>query len=328
MSGSTSSPRRATTLLAIAALSGLVAITAIATIRDDRTARIAISAGGAPGSSTTLADAPASTTSTTPTTSTTVSETSTTTSSTTTSTTAKPAAGAEPLRWTRTEGSLRADVEASASRFEVGQIITFTVRLRDEGGSIVRAGIDYGDGTPTGIPAAMEVDCGASGERVTEGVDKTITFVHGYRVPGAVQPKVVVRSAGCGRPERVLELERSLTLVAAPSLTNGPVAPSISIQRTASGGPKELRFVVAATDLDGQVRSVIVRWNDGTEDQVVPLSGRCTDNPRFWLPTHETIEISRTYAEAGERQVEVTVESSGCAGRDLQRASQSTRATL
>ena len=209
-------------------------------------------------------------------------------SSTTTSSTTTPPMP-RTATWTASEGPLRIDVEVTNVEPRAGELVRFTVRMRDEAGSIVRVGIDYGDGTPTGVPAAMEVDCAKGGASPSnEPVDKTVVFEHGYRVAARPAARVVVRSAACEREERIARVAGDLLVLSAPTLTNGPVRPAIAVQEQQGELGRQIRLQLGVTDLDGFVRRVEVDWGDGTPRTTREFDlAECADpvvRPAAWAP--------------------------------------------
>lgn len=249
----------------------------------------------------------------------------------------------KPATWTASSGSLTATVEVSATSLRVADIARFVLTVEDEAGSMLRVAIDYGDGTPTGVPAPGHIDCapgtgatGSDGKGATDRARKQVTFEHAYRraVAVAVTPRLVVRSEGCGRPDRALEATGDITVRAATGAipTNGPLRPTLAVAQTSRGsatsaGDKAVSVVVTGTDLDGYIQRVEIDWGDGSAPAVETVAlGDCRDDPRFWAPSQRTATFDHTYATPGEHAVVARVISSGCAGADTQRGEQ--RATV
>jgi hypothetical protein len=234
---------------------------------------------------------------------------------------------AAPATWRAASGGLTASVDVSATRVAVADVVRFAVTMEDEAGSVLRVGVDYGDGTPTGVPAPTHVDCapgssgaGAAGDAPAH---KQVTFEHAYRVAGATQPRLIVRSDGCNRAERSLEATGTVTVIAAAAgvtvPTNGPLPPTVAVDRDANDGTA-MRIVVAATDLDGYVQRVEVDWGDGTATEVRSFAlDQCADDPHFWRPSQQSATLDHTYASPGPHTVVVRAVSSGCTNADLQR---------
>lgn len=230
----------------------------------------------------------------------------------------------EPVKWSAESDSLKASVEVSASSLRVADVVRFIVTVEDESGSTLRVGIDYGDRTPTGVPAPTHLDCQSESDPASSErrVAKQVVFSHGYRQVGSVTPRIVVRSNGCQRAERSLEITGNLDVLAISGVipTNGPLGPAVTAEqpRTAST-TGTVTLIVTATDLDGYVRTIEVDWGDGSTPSVQRFGlDDCTDDPGFWAPSQRTVTFEHEFRESGDHGVVARVTSSGCTGSDAQ----------
>ncbi|MEA3075964.1 MAG: hypothetical protein QOF60_872, partial [Actinomycetota bacterium] len=234
--------RRQVLLRLVALAASLAALAGIAYVLRSPDSRTDVRASGSPPRQ---SDAGADTQS--PTTTGASASTTTTTQAAATSTTTAGTSGAtldpKPATWTAASASFTATVAVSATSLHVADVAHFVVTVEDEAGSLLRVGIDYGDGTPTGVPAPTHVDCHAAGEgaSTTDRVHKQVTFDHAYRRAVTVAPRVVARSDGCNRSERALEATGELHVLAIAGAipTNGPLRPTLTIDQNTSTNSTE-----------------------------------------------------------------------------------------
>ena len=224
--------------------------------------------------------------------------------------------------WTATTESFRVEASVSATSLDAAQIVTVTVRLLDSEGSILRVGIDYGDGTPTGIPGPIATDCSSGDHPATSAsTEKVVTLRHAFRVAGSYEVTLTARSSACGRGERVVETGGTLTAVAGTTLTNGPLPPTVQVERLPDegGDGSSVRYLVTGLDLDGFVHEIVVDWGDGSapERHAFPLED-CIDPERHWQPTKQSLELSHAYAAGSPEHAVATVATTGCTGADVQ----------
>jgi hypothetical protein len=196
-----------------------------------------------------------------------------------------------------------------------GQYVTFVVHVHLLDG--FRSGvIDFGDGRtdgpPIGIPQCMRP---GSTPFPVEVFERDYTFKHAYRRGGSYNVTTTFVTPGfCSdRPHVTLTARGVVHVSNKPTLSNGPEAPSIFVDRQSSS-----RYLFYSSDKDGYLIRLDVDWGDGSPHGVITYPpSACRDPSRTWpMSSHSE---SLTHAARVSRVV-ATVTSVGCDGRSPQSA--------
>lgn len=249
----------------------------------------------------------------------------------TTATTTEPA-----MR--RVEGQRgRLFAEATMERaVPAGRPVKFTIRARDDRGGNPVAGVDFGDGTPVGVPERPIYECAPpppgtmpqSQARMPK--EKTFTFEHSYRNEGRYTAAFRISTGDCEGTE-LLEFTSEIEIMRGEQgrpNSNGPRPPEVSSNQMPPGDgsdrdPTLVHLGVTARDGDGYVSRVSIDWGDGTASTVREYSlMSCNDSQRSrWPTSYASFIESHRYATPGTKAVTIEVTSVGCDGKEAQVAS-------
>jgi hypothetical protein len=264
---------------------------------------------------------------------TTSTEATTTTTSGVTATTETPVT--RPTATTIGPAPLTATLTASPQKAPTATLVKFSLHVTDGRGAWNRYSIDFGDGTPVqGMAFAPSCVAPSPGqpEPPAPTTDETKQFGHGYRRPGTYMAKAHVETttfcSASPAPES-RDIGVSVTVLAGPQPSNGPVEPEAFISETWPPNRDAARVYVSARgrDDDGFVSRMTVDWGDGsapTNFDYPPSS--CQDPGTTWpySSDFQTANTDHGYATPGKYTVRLIVTSVGCDGKDAQTATAET----
>lgn len=253
-------------------------------------------------------------------------------SASTTSTTAAPATtttSPPPIQLRSAAGGLTLDATIEPGSASRAALVRFTVQATDEQGGLVAAGVDYGDGTPVGIPGPPHADCRTSPAgtaKASEPTHEQVVFEHAYRQSGSYRVHVVVTAGGCNRPDARTDASTDyLVLSVGPLLSNGPRLPTVATTQppadSTHNDPSTAYIDIDATDLDGYISSVVVDWGDGTSPTVKTTSlAECIEEATHFPVSSRVVEATHRYLTGGTHSISVIASSVGCDGASRQDA--------
>ena len=221
----------------------------------------------------------------------------------------------------------------------------FTLRIRvDDGdGDAHVTKVDWGDGSSfSPNPGPAYGACASPSPRPPapyqpEPTHLSVALGHAWRHPGTyrVTLDVVSYPYPCRQgPQPATESTHS-TIPVAIGLdritSNGPAGPAIGALTVSPNTqqPTDVWLGVPMHDTDGWLSSYRIDWGDGSSTTSGPSDvGPCDDGNGRYYPGRPVdpnddvgFQIEHTYPRRGSYRIVVTAVSSGCQGRDVQRAS-------
>jgi hypothetical protein len=226
---------------------------------------------------------------------------------------------------TGTSGTLQLKAVIRPASTLAGHFVHFQIDASDSSGGVFALGADYGDGSPTGMPAPPDVLCvKPDGPTTTRPSSNTWSFDHAYRRPGVYKVVIMVAVGNCGREGNTVEVRSQVVVAPGSVLSNGPQAPEVRVGQSANEDRDPALTIVSfgLIDLDGYVKKLTFDWGDSSPLVVVdfPLSS-CADPVTRWPKTSKDYGLEHRYASSGQHVVKATIVSSGCDGLAEQTAS-------
>lgn len=197
-----------------------------------------------------------------------------------------------------------------------GEIVEFTVEGRDAAGGVLAFGADFGDGTPTGMPAPPQVRCATATTAAPAESARSVVYRHAYRLPGVYRVTLAAAVGGCHRDGNTVEAVTEVVIAPGSVFSNGPETPVVTVaQSPAEGRPAGTSVLsVGLVDHDGFVKKVTISWGDGQTSVIDYPTADCYDPITRWPSTADTKTFEHAYAASGDHVVSVTAVSSGCDG--------------
>lgn len=219
----------------------------------------------------------------------------------------------------------------SADQVPTGSLVTTTVSVSGAPYPVIGVDLDYGDGSTGHRPVpgggVRFSSCDSRGTAGSHGAE--YDFGHGYRRSGTYDVRVLRVILECGEEIPFAGDPLRLTVVPGPATSNGPELPTSTncVLNPASfcafPEGRTVRPFAGLSDPDGYVESAVIDWGDGSAPSEVhfPLA-ECQDpgGNRYPNNSRQLSVPEHTYAGTGTYTVTLTVVSTGCDGKNVQRA--------